>query len=515
TQKKGRILMKIRGKTLIIMIAFSFIFMTLFYSISYNYLMQDNKSRENKSIENRLNELTQGIKFETHNLEIIAGDWAAWNETYNFINNRNTDYEKSNLNQSTLLNLKINLFLLYNNDKQLIESKVMATDNKNYINISKDQAIDIEKYHSVFLNLNDLSDEASGLIIFNGRPMIISSKPVTNSILSKPKNGTLVMGRFLDDTMLLRLKNSFDSNISAITASSAQVSHTAAEGLKKDSYFISQARDNQISIYSLAKDPLGSTILYFKINQDRQLYFQGLNSLNLYLILLSISFFALFLLVLFLLNKNVIRPIESISGQVRGIVLDDYEKGIITVKGNDEFSVLAKDINGMLSKIHLFNKKIYENEERLKMVLDGSNSGYWEYNFENDILSPSNKIVEILGYIPEELGVISIEDLKKKIHKDDYNYVCSIFKKIHSGIVSNISLEYRILNKSNTYRWIYTQGNVVEYKSCGSPKRILGIVMDINHRKSIESEIKYLTYYDKLTGLFNRGYYEFNIERIE
>lgn len=475
--------------------------------------MKDVKSHENKSIENRLKELTQNIDFEKHNLDIVTGDWAPWDDTYYFIKDGNKNYEKQNLNSETLQNLKINLFLLYDNKNQLIESKVMNSGN-NFVNIDRSQTEDIEKYGSVFFNLNKLTEGASGFIIFNGKPMLISSRPVTNSILSQPKIGTLIMGRFLDNTMMSKFQSLSDSKIYVIPAASPQIPDEVKDDLKNSSYDAKPVNDNQIYIYKPVEDPLGNVIYYFKIVQDRQLYLQGLESIRFYIVFLSISFFILFLLVLFLINKNILKPVENISHQVRGIVLDDYEKGIITAKGKDEFSFLAKDINSMLSRIHLFNKKIKENEERLKMVLDGSNSGYWEYDAENNILYPSEKIMEILGYKSAEQSMINIKELKKRIHKDEYTYACSMFEKILLNLSSNITLECRVLTGSNSYKWLFIQGNIVEYKN-GLPKKILGIVMDIDHRKSIENEIKYLTYYDKLTGLFNRGYYEFSIENIE
>lgn len=49
----------------------------------------------------------------------------------------------------------------------------------------------------------------------------------------------------------------------------------------------------------------------------------------------------------------------------------------------------------------------------------------------------------------------------------------------------------------------------------GHTKNIVVVLKDITDRKKIESEIKYLSYHDKLTGLYNRAFFEAEIERLD
>lgn len=49
----------------------------------------------------------------------------------------------------------------------------------------------------------------------------------------------------------------------------------------------------------------------------------------------------------------------------------------------------------------------------------------------------------------------------------------------------------------------------------GSPLRMVGTHTDINERKKAEAEILYLSYHDKLTGLYNRAYFEAELKRLD
>jgi diguanylate cyclase (GGDEF)-like protein/putative nucleotidyltransferase with HDIG domain len=44
---------------------------------------------------------------------------------------------------------------------------------------------------------------------------------------------------------------------------------------------------------------------------------------------------------------------------------------------------------------------------------------------------------------------------------------------------------------------------------------VVGVSRDITHRKRIEAELKYLSFHDQLTGLYNRAYYETEMARLD
>ena len=104
---------------------------------------------------------------------------------------------------------------------------------------------------------------------------------------------------------------------------------------------------------------------------------------------------------------------------------------------------------------------------------------------------------------------------KKLIHEDDFEYCNDFFyNNLWKNLDFNI-IEQRLLSKSGEYKWILNQCKVVEYNKDGKPKRMTGIVTDISDKKKYEEELNYLTYYDKLTGIFNRGYYEFILQKMD
>ncbi|SKA98029.1 PAS domain S-box-containing protein/diguanylate cyclase (GGDEF) domain-containing protein [Caloramator quimbayensis] len=505
--------MKIRDRIMATLVILFIIFMISFYFVSYKYLLGNIKENEKENLKNKLNEISMSLDIERDNLRILTGDWAIWDDTYEFVKHNDNEYKKNNLDEATLNNLKIDIFLLYDNDDNLLISKVRGTDDS-FVKINDGQIKSIEKYFKVLLNLKDSSDEASGLTIFNGKPMLISSRAVTDSIKSMPKNGTLIMGKYIENEMINRIDKMFNCSAAFIIESSKAIPENIKNELKTDDVYIEVQNKNKIIVYKKLYDVLNNTACYLVVENDRIMYLQGLNSIKFYIIFLSVICVTVIIFFYFFISKNIIRPIENISEDLREIALDRYDKGLDVQYENEELSKLSEDINRMLSKIYKYNKDISESEKKLNMVLEGSNSGYFEYDIEYDILNVSDKVFEILGYKKDEFESVSIDEWKKRIHPEDYNHIYGSFKRMIMGYTYDNHLEYRFQTKNNEYKWVYTQGKIVEYLDNNSPKKMLGIIMDIEDKKHMEKEIKYLTYYDKLTGLFNRGYYDYLAEQI-
>src|SRR6266404_6921347 len=54
-------------------------------------------------------------------LQTKATDWASWDDTYQFVENHNAAYIKSNLQSGSLNNLSIHYMLFFNEHQKLVE----------------------------------------------------------------------------------------------------------------------------------------------------------------------------------------------------------------------------------------------------------------------------------------------------------------------------------------------------------------------------------------------------------
>jgi diguanylate cyclase (GGDEF)-like protein len=80
---------------------------------------------------------------------------------------------------------------------------------------------------------------------------------------------------------------------------------------------------------------------------------------------------------------------------------------------------------------------------------------------------------------------------------------------------SSIDIEYRVKLPDNTVKWFQARGKRLGHEEKKSKGRMVGTITDISERKKTEEEIMYLSFHDKLTGLYNRAFFEEEISRLD
>lgn len=129
-----------------------------------------------------------------------------------------------------------------------------------------------------------------------------------------------------------------------------------------------------------------------------------------------------------------------------------------------------------------------ENEERLKLALEGSNDGVWDWNPQTDAAFFSCRWEEIIGYAEHEFpptGKAWLEHL----HPDDKDRVLSDIQRYLTGNQPTYAIEFRMRCKDGSWKWIMTRGKVVVRDASGNPQRVLGTHTDISKRKEFEKKL--------------------------
>jgi PAS domain S-box-containing protein len=130
---------------------------------------------------------------------------------------------------------------------------------------------------------------------------------------------------------------------------------------------------------------------------------------------------------------------------------------------------------------------LMESEKRLKLVLQGSNDGFWDWNMNTREVRHSDRWSAMLGYQPDELECI-VGTWKSMVHPEDMQYVMNMFRNHIEGRKSRYEIEYRMRHKSGAWVWILDRGKVVEWNPDGTPLRMSGTATDITERKKVEEE---------------------------
>ncbi|MFT3868392.1 MAG: ATP-binding protein [Nibricoccus sp.] len=128
-------------------------------------------------------------------------------------------------------------------------------------------------------------------------------------------------------------------------------------------------------------------------------------------------------------------------------------------------------------------------DERLRLALDSTQIGIFEWNLPINQLYYSSGVWTMLGYLP---GVIppTPEAWTALIHPEDLPGYKTIVENQLKGLVSFIEPEYRVRTAEGEWRWICARARAVSRTPSGAPLRIIGTLQDITPRKNSEQALR-------------------------
>ena len=154
-----------------------------------------------------------------------------------------------------------------------------------------------------------------------------------------------------------------------------------------------------------------------------------------------------------------------------------------------------------------------QDAERLDMILAHTPVLIYSYKIidgERIITYINNNSVNILGYEPQEI-IDSPALWSSRIHPEDIEMVAKIPERLKK--VQPVHLEYRFNCRLGRCRWLREKHNPAVNDA--GEKEYIAVCWDITERKEAEEKIRYITYHDSLTGLYNRAFLEEEMRRLD
>ena len=106
-----------------------------------------------------------------------------------------------------------------------------------------------------------------------------------------------------------------------------------------------------------------------------------------------------------------------------------------------------------------------------------------------------------------------ITHFERIVHPDDLELWLKHQEAVGSGNEDLSPLDFRILTRDGQTRWISHFCQPI-FDEVGSFLGLRGSNTDITDRKNIEHRLTHLSLHDSLTGLYNRGFFDAEMDRL-
>lgn len=130
---------------------------------------------------------------------------------------------------------------------------------------------------------------------------------------------------------------------------------------------------------------------------------------------------------------------------------------------------------------------------------------------EGQVKYANHAFFEMAGIPNQRHRSIPLRTLLYSIPYDSLRQVLAHYEEENCRVEKNYHIPVMIPSHNRTV-WVELYTTKIEY---ANSKADFITFLDITERMNAEKEIRYLAYHDKLTGLYNRGFFEEEVQRID
>lgn len=389
--------MVIRRKMFIIIVS-AFVGIMLIFALSGLFLMRGFSSAEDQEVRGNVLRATGVFNSALDNLAVKVHDWAAWDDTYEFIRDRNAEYVESNLTPESLQSLGINMMIFIDREGRLVKSRNIDMTTRAELPLPEKLSPYLQA-GSPLIQYDDLDGVEKGVIALPEGLLMVTARPIETSKQQGPIRGTIIFGKFIDEPFVDGLAKTIDFPLRIQPYS---VSLESEDFMQAKQVFeaggataVIPFDQDSVAGYAAIRGVDGQQALIVRAMMSRGTLALGRNTIIIYFVFIFITLVTISVGMWFLIDKFVLSRMSRLTALVASSSSDKQHQ--IVLPGSDEFSNLAGVINTLTSQLQDSLHELVEAKAKDDAILASVGDGLAVADEEGKLIYVNAIGEEILG----------------------------------------------------------------------------------------------------------------------
>ncbi len=271
-------------------------------------------------------------------IAVSTTDWGNWVDAYRFAQDHNPDFIKTDITNTALRQLRVNVLLVVDADGGVLASKSLdlTSDRPLGLDLAALKALPVDFPWRA--NLRE-ARPARGLLLTNRGILMLAAAPVLDGNGGGPARGMMFMGRLLAASDVKSIGAQAQADLSLLAPGAIQGREQLIDG------------DAVTRVYRSFDDVYGRPVMTLRVDVPREVMRRGQAAVTYASICLVGAAVVVLVLLLIVLNRLILTPLAVVT---RHAVALDEGKDLtrrLDLARTDEIGVLARELDRMVARV--------------------------------------------------------------------------------------------------------------------------------------------------------------------
>ena len=360
--------MTLRWRILSILVVVIALYGVLNFGIQRLVVFPSFLALERAEAEKDLTRCIEALRREIHHISTVAHDWAAWDDTYGFVQSPDQAFIQSNLIPHTFADNRLNIIYICDLSGQAVWGEIRDWKTRERITLKAFPTRGLPPDHPL-LRYEDFESAVSGVLLTERGPLMVASRPIITSDHQGPVRGFLIMGRFITEDVVQSLveQTRVTHRFRPIPTHPSAVERHILNQLESGKKLVAEeAEDNLLHVHAAYPDLTGRPALLIRADIPRDIRTRGAATLGFALLSVFIAGVMILALLLFLLRRSIVKPLMALTERVHSVRNAESVSPPLFLHRKDEIGVLCREFNHMLHALNRVHEGLEEANEKLR-----------------------------------------------------------------------------------------------------------------------------------------------------